>query len=390
MARVTTEVRADGTNVLARKAEEVTLVGFALTTPRCSRGTSRGTWCDWPRPPCASFRSSRPRRGGRRRGWEPGRSLLSIAMIAGAVLAAVGVVVGRSRSAPRPGALVLLATGRSMPSGSRPCSSTIAWSWRWCRSSSSSWPWPGRGRGRPADERRAKSVVAAGLAVVLGVISLVSLLRAHDARLRERSSRATRDGRVAGRALCPGHAIMTAAASVGFYFHDVAHADRRRCCPGATRTRCAPASRAHSASGPCWSSRNGTCAPCDIPRRRVLLHPDRRIAGLRHVATLGDEASGRIVVYEIAAPPGTRRRHDPARVRPAARRRAAARHRGNAARPVRLPRAARPPPAPFRRRGRHALPAARMAFALRRRAACAGSSTRRGARSSGRSCIPGS
>jgi hypothetical protein len=96
--------------------------------------------------------------------------------------------------------------------------------------------------------------------------------------------------------------IMTAAVSVGFYFYDVPHAHQEAMLPWAQADdvlRFARAQGKRLLVIPEWHLR-----AVQHPAAAVLLHPEAPYPGLRHVATLGDDARGRMFVYEIQPPPG--------------------------------------------------------------------------------------
>jgi 4-amino-4-deoxy-L-arabinose transferase-like glycosyltransferase len=100
--------------------------------------------------------------------------------------------------------------------------------------------------------------------------------------------------------------LMTAAPSVGFYFYDARHAQQEATLPWADSDRILAIARDLGVTVlavPEWHLR-----ALDHPAAAVLLHPEAAPPDLRHVVTLGEEAAGRMFVYEVrpaAAPPST-------------------------------------------------------------------------------------
>jgi 4-amino-4-deoxy-L-arabinose transferase-like glycosyltransferase len=303
VVRVTTEVGPDGTNVLARKAQDVTLAGFALTHPALlARHVARNLL----RLAASALRVFPfvPPAGERPAPWAGAWPVvLWIAVIAGTALGVLGVVQAGRDPRARPGALLLLATAALYALGLTPLLVHdrlvvplvplflvfLAF---------------GLVRGARvvfADERNIRTWLAAGLAAV-GVLSLVSLLR--TPRLAYASDHVVQ--RETGEWLAARYPqdriLMTAAASVGFYFHDAAHADREVGLPWGDADEVIRRARQQDAAllaVPEWHLR-----AAQHPAAGVLLHPDLPHPDLRHVATLGDDARGRIFVYEVQPPPG--------------------------------------------------------------------------------------
>jgi 4-amino-4-deoxy-L-arabinose transferase-like glycosyltransferase len=91
--------------------------------------------------------------------------------------------------------------------------------------------------------------------------------------------------------------IMTASPSVGFYFYDAAHMENDLSLPWAECGRLIALARSQGVAllvVPEWHLR-----AVDHPAAPILLDPLNRAPDLRHVVTLGDEATGRMFIYEL-------------------------------------------------------------------------------------------
>ncbi|HET6897526.1 MAG TPA: hypothetical protein VFK70_04225, partial [Vicinamibacteria bacterium] len=96
--------------------------------------------------------------------------------------------------------------------------------------------------------------------------------------------------------------IMSGAFCVGFYFYDAGHAGNERPLPWGDAGEVLDLARRQAATllvVPQWHLRNVAHPAAD-----VLLHPERPYPGLRPLASLGDDARGRIFVYEVQPSPG--------------------------------------------------------------------------------------
>jgi hypothetical protein len=92
--------------------------------------------------------------------------------------------------------------------------------------------------------------------------------------------------------------LMTSAPCVGFYFYDVTHARQEVTLPWAEGPGVIELARQQGVrllAVPEWHLR-----AVDHPASAMLLRPDVPVPGLRIVATLGEETSGRMFVYELA------------------------------------------------------------------------------------------
>ena len=97
--------------------------------------------------------------------------------------------------------------------------------------------------------------------------------------------------------------MMTAAPLVGFYFYDARHAEQEERLPWGDCDRVVAAARQQEVSViavPEWHLR-----AVDHPAASALLHPEAARADLRHVVTLGDDADGRMFVYEVVPAGGS-------------------------------------------------------------------------------------
>jgi len=98
--------------------------------------------------------------------------------------------------------------------------------------------------------------------------------------------------------------IMTAAPAVGFYFYDAHHQENERSLPWADIAGVIGLARSQGVSlivAPEWHLR-----AVDHPAASILLDPTTQFPGLLHVASLGDEARGRILVWQVRAIPEER------------------------------------------------------------------------------------
>ena len=95
---------------------------------------------------------------------------------------------------------------------------------------------------------------------------------------------------------------MTAAPTVGFYFYDAGHAHNEVTLPWGEAEEILRLARQQDVAllaAPEWHLR-----AVNHPAAAVLLRPREPYPGLRYLATLGDDARGRMFVYEIPRPPG--------------------------------------------------------------------------------------
>ena len=302
MARVTTEVRADGTNALAQKAQEATLAGFALAHPMLfAQHVARNLV----RLAASAVRVFPfvPPSDGRPAPWAgPWPLVLWIAMIAGTALAFFGVVQALRDPHSRPGALVLLATTAAYALGLVPLfvHDRLVVPLVPLFLVFLAFGLVGGARRVFADEGRVRRWLAAGLAVV-GVLSLTSLLRASTLEYASDPVVQRETGEWLAAHYPQDRRLMTAAPSVGFYFHDAPHADREVRLPWGDVDQVLQLARQQDVAllaVPEWHLR-----AVQHPAAAVLLRPEPPYPGLRHVATLGDDARGRMFVYEIEALP---------------------------------------------------------------------------------------
>jgi hypothetical protein len=146
-------------------------------------------------------------------------------------------------------------------------------------------------------ERRVRWSLATILLVV-GVLSLASLLRASVLDYAGDPVVQRETGEWLAARYPQDTRIMTAAVSVGFYFYDAAHqASREVRLPWGGVDEVLDIARAQAVRLlviPEWHLR-----AVDHPAASTLLHPEASPPELRHVVTLGEEATGRMFVYEI-------------------------------------------------------------------------------------------
>ena len=304
MERVTTEAAADGTNALAARAQETSIVEFARTHParlarhvahnlrRLAESTSH------------VFPPLPPDNGPPRLDRGAAGVLLAALALAAAALAATGLWEAVRSAASRRYAALVAAVGICYLSGLALLfvhdrlvvplvplflvflSAGIVTAGR---------RWFGR-------EDIVRPLVAAGCAL-LGVFCLTRMLQSAPLDY----ARDPVVQRVTGEWLAAHYdqdtRLMTAAPLVGFYFYDAAHADQEETLPWADCDRVVAIARQSEVSVlavPEWHLR-----AVDHPAAAALLHPETPRADLRHVVTLGDDVVGRMFVYEVVPADGS-------------------------------------------------------------------------------------
>jgi len=301
MERISTEVGADGRNLLAQRAQEATLLGFALAHPAVLiphvgqnlAGLFASALRVFPFVPLV---------GGRPPLWAGGwPAVLALGAVAVSGLAALGLVWACQAPASRRRALLLLAAGGLYLLGLSPLFVhdrlvvslvplfLVFLAYALARGATI----------LLGSHLRARRVLVVALAL-LGVLSLIRLreARALDYAADPPVQRET--GEWLRAHYTQDVRLMTAAASVGFYFYDAGHAGNELRLPWGEPERVlglAHEQRATLLVLPDWHLRavQHPATP--------LLDPASAPPALRHVVTLGDPARGRMIVYEIVAPP---------------------------------------------------------------------------------------
>jgi hypothetical protein len=386
MERVTTEAAADGTNVLALRAQETSVAAFVWAHPaRFSRHVLRNLRR---LAACASrVFPPLPLGSGPPGLWRGGWGLLRAALALAAAALATAGLVRAARDRPPRRLLALIATVGALyflglallfvhdrlvvplvPLFLVFLASGLVAAIRRCFSGETSVRW----------------AAGAGCAL-LGVLSFAQALQSAPLDYAGDPVVQRETGEWLAAHYGQDTRLMTAAPLVGFYFYDAGHAQLEETLPWGDCDRVLAIARETGVTVlavPEWHLR-----AVDHPAAPVLLHPEAAPPELRHVVTLGDEADGRMFVYEIQPPAGPRPRREPALDGPVPRR-------GVLVGAVVLglcastARSSSPAASHFRGRGRTRAAGRAPAFACAR-AASADSWTPRDARWSGRSCIRG-
>ena len=296
--RISTEVDPNGHNLLAQRAGEATVLGFALAHPsvlirhvgRNMAGLFASALRVFPFVPLV---------GGRPPLWSgEWPALLAVGAVMVSALASLGLVWACRAPTSRHTALLLLTTGVLYVLGLSPLLVhdrlvvslvplfLVFLAYGLVRSASI------LGSDLPA--RR----ILVGALAVLGVLSVIRL---HQARALD-YARDPPVQRETGEWLAAHYTqdvrLMTAAVSVGFYFYDAGHAGNELRLPWGDPQRVLALAREQGVTLlvlPDWHLR-----VVQHPAA-LLLDPASAPPALRHVVTLGEPARGSVIVYEIVA-----------------------------------------------------------------------------------------
>ena len=298
--RVSTEITAEGGNALAEATEKTNLAAFASANPGLLAAHIRANLGDFAASALRVFPFV-PLVGGRPALWQGGWPLM-VALWAIGLSAIALIGVGLALAAPRP-PLLLVTTGIVYAAGLTPfnihdrlvvpliplflvfLAHGLALATR---------PLPlGRAGAR------------LGLAMAPGLLGSLSVLGLQRAPALDYAADPPIQ-RAAGEWLAARYpqdtTLMTAAACVGFYFHDARHSDREVLIPWADYPRVIEVARNAGARlivAPEWHLR-----ATRHPAAAALLDPEGSRPGLHFVAVLGEEGK-RIFIFELRPPPST-------------------------------------------------------------------------------------
>jgi 4-amino-4-deoxy-L-arabinose transferase-like glycosyltransferase len=297
-ARVATEARPGGENALAQAAREGTIAGFAAAHPAIlARHTARNlgrlaasALSVFPMVPLA---------GGRPPLWSGGWSMPAVACaVATTAVALLGLVAATRDRERWPAASLLVAAAALYVLGLAPLNVhdrlvvplvpifLVFAALGLARLTRRFVP----------DEARQRRLLAPVL-VCAAIVSLAALLRAPTLDYAGDPPVQRETGAWLAAHYGQDARLMTSAPCVGFYFYDVAHARQEVTLPWATGPSVIELARQQGVrllAVPEWHLR-----AVDHPASSLLLHPDAVAPVLRHVVTLGEEATGRMFVYEV-------------------------------------------------------------------------------------------
>jgi 4-amino-4-deoxy-L-arabinose transferase-like glycosyltransferase len=303
MARVATEVEQDGRNALAKRAAAGTVAGFVLTHPAL---LARHVRINLGRLAASAVRvfSIVPLRGGGAAPWAGGwpMALLAAAMILGGV-GVLGLVSALREPGTRAGAALIFATGVLYLLGLLPL---LIHDRLLVALVPLSLVFLGHGLAQVGRRLRWQEArigwSLAAFAGLVGLLSVSGLFRASALAYASEPVVQREAGEWLAARYPPETRIMSAAVAVGFYFYDAAHAHNELPLPWGDAEQVLDLARRQGATllvVPQWHLR-----AIGHPAAAVLLKPDVPFPGLRPIVTLGDDARGRIFLYEVQPPPG--------------------------------------------------------------------------------------
>jgi 4-amino-4-deoxy-L-arabinose transferase-like glycosyltransferase len=294
--RVSTELTPDDQNALARKAEDTALLAFARAHPLRLANHVRANAAEVVASGLRVFPFV-PLVGGRPAPWQGGWPPLLVPWAIG--LAAVALAGSARALVERRSSLLLSATGLLYAAGLAPFYIHdrlvvplvplflvfLAY-----------------GLTRAPGVLSVSPVRRWGLAafVLLGPVSLFGLIRAPTLDYAGDPVVQRTAGEWLAKHYPQDTTFMTAAPSVGFYFHDAAHSDLEVSLPWANAPRVIEVARRQGARllvVPEWH-----LAATQHPAADMLLHPERGHVDLRLVATFSQE-DRRMLIYELPSPP---------------------------------------------------------------------------------------